>query len=103
MITFDKNNPEEIPEVPPEVAVCQICGSRLVIVDIDEWWEGNEDEDDGRVTDAGLHINCVTEPDIDSDEWWEWHKWHWSMPYVDWLPVSQVVYRWFDKHYRIKV
>ena len=97
MIYFDKENPKETPAIPAKVAVCPICGAPVVIEDIDEW-----ETETGRVTSCGFHINCSTEPDIDSDEWDDWFKSHWSMPYVDWLPVEMRVYRWFDRCYRLR-
>ena len=90
---FDRCNP---PHIPLEVAVCPICGAELVIDEIDEY-----EVDTGRVTECGLRINCSTEPDIDSDDWWPWHNRHWSTPYIDWLPIHTRVYRWFDKEYRV--
>ena len=58
MIYFDKENPSEIPVIPPDVAVCPICKASLVIEDIDEW-----ETETGRVTEAGFHIDCSTAPD----------------------------------------
>jgi len=52
---------------------------------------------------VGISLECVTEPDIDSDDWPAWHRHHWSMPYVDWLPVENRVLRWFQKHFRCNV
>ena len=98
MIYFDKDDPGQIPTILPGVAVCPICDAPLVIEDIDEW-----EEETGRVTDGGFHINCSTEPDIDDEEWNDWFDRHWSTPYIDWLPVEQLVYRWFDKRYRLKL
>lgn len=84
----------KIPEIPAEVAVCPICQAKIVI-DIDEWETKN-----GRVTKAGFHITCETQPEPDdrnSDNWWNWH---YQMPYVDWLPVQAEVYKWFDSNFR---
>lgn len=85
-------------EVPASVAICPICGAEVIIEDIDEW----EEDSNGhwRVTESGLHLTCVTEPDIDSDEWWGWFDDHWSMPYVDWFPLRAKVWKWLDAHYR---
>lgn len=83
-----------LPDIPGDVAVCPICGAGLVVEDVDECEEG------GRVTEEGLHITCVTAPDIDDETWHSWFNWHYNMPYVDWLPVKTVVYRWFDANYR---
>lgn len=97
VIIFNKNEP---PEIPKEVATCRVCGGQLVIEDIDTWFVNG---DLGRVTESGLHINCETEPYIDSEDWSSWHHGHWSMPYVDWLPVQRFVYKWFDRRYRMRL
>lgn len=89
-------NRSKLPEIPQEIAVCPICGEPIVIDDIDEW-----ESETGRVTECGLHINCVTEPDDPNDH--NWWNWHYQMPYVDWLPVQQRVYQWFDQNFRIDV
>jgi hypothetical protein len=72
---------------------CPICGSRVHLTDIEEW--GAED---GEIVQAAFE--CETEPDIDSDEWREWHRGHYSMPYVDWLPWEVRVLEWLNRHYR---
>lgn len=91
----------ELIEVPSSVAVCPICGLEVVIDDVDEY----EQDDDGlwRVSESGLSVNCVTEPDIDSFEWNDWLNGHWSMPYVDWLPITVKVWQWLDSHYRFNL
>lgn len=98
MIRFDKDNPSEIPTIPTDVAVCPICNAPLVIDDIDEW-----ETKTGRVTETGLHIECSTAPAIGSSRWERWFGWHYAMPYVDWLPVDDKVFRWFDKNYRLRL
>jgi hypothetical protein len=95
---------EKLPDIdiPTDLAVCPICGRHLIIEDIDEW--EIEPPNEGRVTEGGFHITCHTQPDIDDtddDYFHEWFNWHYSMPYVDWLPVEVRVYRWFDRRYRI--
>ena len=84
----------------PDKFKCPICDAALDM-EIDEW----EQNDDGtwQASECGVHCNCTTEPDIDSDEWKDWHRGHWSMPYVDWLPVDAKVYRWLSRHYRFAV
>lgn len=80
--------------VPRKVAVCPICDADIWIDDISEW-----ECEDGKPVE--ISVDCVTEPDIDSDEWQDWFAQHWSMPYVDWLPVSTRVLRWFQRHYKV--
>lgn len=93
---FDRNESSEIPEIPKEVAVCPICEAHLVIEDIDEW-----EAVTGRVTENGFTITCVTQPDLDDDDYEDWFRGHYAMPYVYWLSVEMKVYRWFDGHYRL--
>jgi hypothetical protein len=93
--------PEDtVPEIPLTVAMCPICGGQIYL-EIDEW----EQEDDGlwSASASGVHVDCTTAPeDMHSAEWDDWFTAHWSMPYVDWLPVEQVVYKWLFGNYRFK-
>lgn len=86
------------PDVPFYIAVCPICGAAIVIDDIDGWEE--IDGGDEVPSESGLHLNCSTEPDIASREWNDWHRSHWSMPYVDWMPLYPRVLAWLIDHYR---
>ena len=70
---------------------CPICAAKVFITCVIEWAET------GRI--IGFEYECETEPDIDSDEWREWHHGHWSMPYVDWLPWENTIQRWLDERY----
>lgn len=79
--------------VPSNVAMCPICGAPIVVADITEW-----ESETGKP--VGISVECTTEPDIDSDEWEDWHKGHYSMPYVDWLPVENRVLTWFQAQYK---
>lgn len=94
------NQADEI-QLPPGMFACPICGAAVVIEDIDGW----EQNDDGtwQVVEAGLHVNCETEPEFDApnDEWEDWNSGHWGMPYVDWLPIRMKVWNWVVAHYRI--
>lgn len=83
-------------EFPADVAVCPICGAP-VIVNFDEW-----KTETGMVTKAGFHINCKDEPEMEwQDEWNDWFYGHWSMPYMDWLPLENRLYKWFTARYRL--
>lgn len=84
-------------KIPRQVAICPICGEE-VTVEIGEWTQS----DDGTwvASDAGVHASCITEPDIIAEDYDEWLNGHFSMPYVDWLPVDQKVTRWINDHYR---
>jgi len=79
--------------VPREIATCPICDADIVVEDVNEW-----ESDSGKP--IGISLECTTEPDIDSDEWKDWHRDHWSMPYVYWLPVENRVMRWAQKNFR---
>ena len=82
--------------VPRKVAVCPICGAGIVVEDVDEW-----ETETGRVTECGLHINCSTAPNIISDDPDDWYRWHWNMPYVDWLPLYPRVLAGVNGNYRV--
>jgi len=84
--------------VLPDTFICPICVGKIVITEITEWEQ--TDEGDWQVSDAGLYINCEHEPEIGTPEWNGWMNGHWSMPYVDWLPVSERVLSWINAHYR---
>jgi hypothetical protein len=80
--------------LPPEFA-CPICGAKVHLAGVTEW--GLEDGEIVRV-----EYDCETEPDIDSDDWWDWHRGYFSMPYVDWLPWEVQMLRWLNRHYRYR-
>lgn len=86
--------PEEVVEIPKEVAVCPICRGTLY-ASCDQWAEENKDW----VVDS-INMDCETEPDIDSDNWQDWFTGHYSAPYIDWLPVEKIVIDWLNKNYR---
>ena len=84
---------DEVLEIPVDIAVCPICGGKLY-AQFDNWFEKN-----GQWKAQDVNIDCENEPDIDSDEWKDWHSGHYSMPYVDWLPVLHLVIDWVNKNY----
>ena len=87
--------------IPPEIAVCGICGAEVVL-EIDEI----EEDSAGlwAASQSGVNVNCATEPSMDDEKaWYSFHWSHWSMPYVDWLPVQIRVYRWLLQHYRFSL
>lgn len=71
---------------------CPICGAKVRLTDVDEWGA-----DDGEI--IGVSFDCETEPDIDSDEWPDWHAGHYAMPYVDWLPYEVAAKAWLNARY----
>jgi hypothetical protein len=91
-------DPHKWYEFPHDVAVCPICGAGVIVGDFDEW-----ETETGRVTESGFHVDCVTEPDFDDPDYDDWFNSHWSMPYVDWLPLEIRLYKWFDQRYRLSL
>lgn len=91
-------DPHKWYEFPPEVAKCPICGDAVIVGDFDEW-----ESETGRVTECGFHIDCKSEPDEDDPAYDDWFYSHWSMPYVDWLPLEVRLYKWFDQRYRLSL
>lgn len=93
MTTLDMSSSYKPIVVPRTIAVCPICGAKIVIEEIQEW-----------ECETGLPLSisleCVTEPDIESARWPEWHQGHWSMPYVDWLPLELPVLHWLQKNFK---
>lgn len=78
--------------IPKNVAVCPICGKKLWIEEI-----GEASQESDRWIPQQVSVACEDEPDIDSEEWRDWHNWHYAMPYVDWLPISQDVLKWLQQ------
>lgn len=90
-------------EVPTSLVVCPICQAR-VTVEIDEWEENDNGE--WQAGECGVHVNCITEPDMDEDDsngWNDWFDGHWQQPYIDWLPVEDKVKEWLNKNYRFEM
>lgn len=76
---------------------CPICGGDVELQDIEAWSQvGNTNEWEA----TEIVTQCEHEPPIDSEEWEEWHKGHYSMPYVDWLPYQQRMLQWVNDNYR---
>lgn len=84
-------NEIEARTIPFEVAVCPICGNGIWIEGIDECSEMGD-----RWVPEQVSVTCETEPDIDGDDWQEWHRDHFSTPYIDWLPISTKVLKWLQ-------
>lgn len=83
--------------IPRSVAVCPICEAPLVLEELSEWYEPTKDRIAVDEHTGSLSFNCTTEPDIDSEEWEEWMRGHWSTPYMDWLPLERKVKRWLQE------
>lgn len=74
---------------------CPICGGALFITGVNAC----EQEDNGDWIASEIDIDCENEPDIDSDEWEDWHRWHYGQPYTDWLPIDRQILRAVQKRY----
>ena len=70
---------------------CPVCGAKVIVTNVTEW----ESESGRPLT---IEYDCETEPDIDGDDWWDWHRGHWNMPYVDWLPWEKRALDWLHKN-----
>jgi len=87
----------EVPAIPDKFR-CPICGDELTL-EIEAW----TDDDNGgwKASEDGIHTYCVSEPDdLGSDNWDDWLSSHYQMPYVDWMPLEQRVYKWLEENYR---
>jgi hypothetical protein len=74
---------------------CPICGATVHLTGVTEWGA-----DDGEI--IGVEYDCETEPDIDSDEWPEWHAGHFAHPYIDWLPWEMRMVTWLNRYYHYR-
>jgi hypothetical protein len=74
---------------------CPICGRVVYLTEINEWTC-----EEGEI--VGASFDCGTKPDIDSDEWDDWHSRHYAMPYVDWMPWEQRALRWLNERYHYR-
>lgn len=77
---------------------CPICGGQLTVKCGDAW-----EEDNGDWIATEIDIDCLTEPDVESDEWIQWHNWHYRQPYVDWLPIELKVLQEFQRKFRFDI
>lgn len=86
--------PADLPAPMPEP--CPICGKVVYLTGVDEW--GADPGHEGEI--VGATFDCETEPDIDSDGWEEWHRGHYRMPYVYWLPWEDRAIEWLNSRFR---
>lgn len=80
----------ELPALLPKRFACPICGAGIVLESID----GAEEIAPDKWVPDSFQYDCITAPDIDADEWEDYMASHWSMPYVDWLPVEERFRSW---------
>ena len=89
-------NTDALLNIPPEIAVCPYCGTKLT-AQFDGW----NQEADGSWTVDSMSLDCESEPDdIESEEWEYFDSTHYEMPYVYLLPVYERVKAWVNAHYR---
>jgi hypothetical protein len=82
--------------VLPDSFKCPICDAAIFIEEVDAWHE----DDDGEMIAEAVKIDCSTFPGFDdNDEFNAYMRSHWSMPYVDWLPLETIVTEWVNKRY----
>lgn len=75
--------------LPQPRFACPICGAAVHLHHVTEWAT-----DDGEI--IGVEYDCETEPDIDSPEYGDWFREHWSHPYCDWLPWETEMLAWLN-------
>lgn len=81
--------------VLPESFKCPICGSAVHVDEVSEW-EKEGDEWKAQT----VKIDCVTFPGFeDSDAFENYMSGHYSMPYVDWMPLEKRVTAWINARY----
>ncbi|MFQ6333224.1 DUF4031 domain-containing protein [Methylophilus sp. 3sh_L] len=90
--------PEHLAPIPI-AAECPICGKPLLL----NAGEGCEQDANGEWIATEIELLCTSEPEFNSPDWDDWYRWHYSMPYVDWLPLEQRVLRAVRKKYFFRV
>lgn len=80
----------------PASFTCPICGDKLNVEEVDGW----ELDDDGKWKIDSIKVDCVTFPGFDDhDEFENYMSGHYSMPYVDWMPLEQSILKWVNDNY----
>lgn len=88
------NSESEI--VLPTSFKCPICGAAIQVDEVSEW----EKDDSGEWKAECVKIDCVTFPGYDDrGKFDDYMRSHWSMPYVDWLPIELEVTEWVNENY----
>lgn len=88
-------DPDKTLEIPPEIAVCPYCGTKLT-ANFTGWTQN----DDGSWSADSMDLVCETGPDIDSEDWDFWFESHSDLPYVYLLPVEERIKAWLNERYR---
>ena len=95
--------------VPHEIAICPYCSEPTTLVARMSAWEESGRRNGVQIWRCSeIELDCVSEPELfcdtdedgDSEEWDEWLRWHFYMPYVYMLPVEIRVSKWINWCYR---
>lgn len=79
----------------PDTFRCPICGEKIYIEEVADWHE-----EDGVLKALAVKVDCTTFPGFDDeDEFEAYMSEHYSMPYVDWLPLEQEITKWVNERY----
>lgn len=80
----------------PDSFRCPICNAALYIEEVNAWTEG----DGGSLKAEAVKVDCVTFPGFDDHDAFEaYMSGHYSMPYVDWLPLETEITAWVNERY----
>lgn len=80
----------------PDSFRCPICNAALYIEEVNAWTEG----DGGSLKAEAVKVDCVTFPGFDDHDAFEaYMSGHYSMPYVDWLPLETKITAWVNERY----
>lgn len=80
----------------PESFKCPICDAAIYIEEVDAWQE----DDNGEIKAEAVKIDCVTFPGFDDHDAFEnYMSGHYSMPYVDWMPLEHRITAWVNARY----
>ena len=81
----------------PDRFTCPICGAAIYVEDVDAW----EEDGSGEWKAEAVKIDCTTFPGFEDEEAFsDYMRGHWSMPYVDWLPLERIVTEWVNSNYK---
>lgn len=80
----------------PDSFKCPICDAAIWVEEVSEW----EEDASGGWKARTVKIDCVTFPGFDDHDAFEnYMSGHYSMPYVDWMPLEKRVTEWVNERY----
>lgn len=80
----------------PDSFKCPICDAAIQVEEVSEW----EEDESGDWKAQAVKIDCVTFPGFDDHDAFEnYMSDHYSMPYVDWMPLEKRVTKWANERY----